>query len=103
MRGRRFFCSGGGPPSCVRSRRPPFQWQRRSYRQAMVRMSSLASAFVVSGGVWKFLFEAGMSGSGFHKMLGGAPETIVRVRCREVRWASGLSHQQEPEMLVSTL
>ena len=28
------------PPSRVRSRRPPFQWQRRSYRQAMVRMSS---------------------------------------------------------------
>jgi hypothetical protein len=65
-------------------------------------MSSLASAFVVSGGVWKFLFEAGMSGSGFHKMLGGAPATIVRVRCREVRSASSRPHQQEPEMLVST-
>ena len=103
MRGRRFFCSGGGPPSRVRSRRPPFQWQRRSYRQAMVRMSSLASAFVVSGGVWTFLFDAGVSGSGFRKMLGGAPATMVRGRCREVRWASGLPHQQEPEMLVSTL
>ena len=103
MRGRRFFCSGGGPPSRVRGRRPPFQWQRRSYRQAMVRMSSFASAFVVSGGVWKFLFEAGMFGSGFHKMLGDAPATMVRGRCREVRWASGLPHQQEPEMLVSTL
>jgi hypothetical protein len=66
-------------------------------------MSSFASAFVVSGGVWKFLFEAGMFGSGFHKMLGDAPATMVRGRCREVRWASGLPHQQEPEMLVSTL
>ena len=36
---------------------------------AMIHMSSLASAFVVSGGVWTFLFEAGVSGSGFHSVV----------------------------------
>jgi hypothetical protein len=45
----------------------------------------VASALVVSGGVWKFLFEAGMSGFGFHEMLGGAPATMVGGRCRGVR------------------
>ncbi len=40
---------------------------------AMVRMSSLASAFAVSGDVWILLFEVTLSGPGIHEMLGSAP------------------------------
>ena len=37
---------------------------------AMIRMSSLASAFVMSGDVWIFLFAVTLSGPAFREMLG---------------------------------
>ena len=103
MRGRRFFCSGGGPPFPCEESSSSVSVAAEVVPASYGPYVLLASAFVVSGGVWKFLFEAGMLGSGFHEMLGGAPATMVRARCREVRSASCPPHQQEPEMLVSPL